>query len=50
MIHADLKPANVLIGQDGQARLADYGLAKQRRDDDSTRVSLLGARGTPLCE
>ncbi|HVQ25976.1 MAG TPA: serine/threonine-protein kinase [Planctomycetota bacterium] len=45
VIHRDVKPGNILVGRDGQARLFDFGLA---RLDDATRMTLSGDfAGTP---
>ena len=45
VIHRDVKPGNILLGRDGQARLFDFGLA---RLDDTTRMTLTGDfAGTP---
>lgn len=50
LVHADVKPANVLIGPDGHAKLADFGIASIAGADDSTLVGLAVAtpvRATP---
>jgi len=46
IVHADVKPANVLLDAEGNACLADFGISKARaRDSSLTRT--MGGLGTP---
>ncbi|GJM97348.1 hypothetical protein PR202_ga14269 [Eleusine coracana subsp. coracana] len=40
MVHGDLKPTNVLLLDDGTAKLADYGLCQLLEPDDASAVML----------
>lgn len=46
ILHRDLKPANILIDQDDQVRITDFGLAKHT-DNDSSLTASGAAVGTP---
>src|SRR5205823_923244 len=42
LVHRDVKPSNILIGPDGVARIADFGLAK-RVDPGQTAYTTTGS-------
>jgi serine/threonine protein kinase len=41
IVHRDVKPGNILMGQDGRVKVADFGIAKAATDRDLTQSGAL---------
>lgn len=50
LIHRDMKPENIILGNDGALTLVDFDSARHYREDKNTDTFLMGSRGTAAPE
>ena len=42
IVHRDLSPNNIMLGESDKVTITDFGLAKQKRKDSSKMISVVG--------
>ncbi len=45
IIYRDMKPANVMLGPEGNIRIIDFGIAREYKEKGRTDTTVLGTRG-----